>query len=90
LVSRLDINSAAVQQRVSAIQHSFIAKGMTPDRALKASYQALDFNVTKQAAVLSYMDVFLYLGIMFLICIPFVLFVRANKKQKIDLAEAMH
>jgi DHA2 family multidrug resistance protein len=32
----------------------------------------------------------LYLGIMFLICIPFVLFVRSNKKHKIDLSEAMH
>ncbi len=91
LVNKLDVNDAAVQQRVSAMQHSFIAKGMTPDIALKASYKSLDFAVTKQAAVLSYMDVFLYLGIMFLICIPFILFVRKRKNvQKIDMSEAMH
>lgn len=90
LVAKLDINSAAVQQRVTAMQHSFMSKGMTPDVALKASYKALDFTVTKQAAVLSYMDVFLYLGVMFLICVPFVLMVRGNIKRKVDLGEAMH
>ena len=91
LVSKLNVNDAAVQERVSAMQHAFIAKGMAPDVALKASYKALDYAVSKQAGVLSYMDVFLYLGIIFLICIPFILFVRGKKNaQKIDLSEAMH
>ena len=90
LVSHLDINSLAVQQRVSALQHVYISKGMTFDVALNAAYKALDYNVTKQAAVLSYMDVFLYLGFMFLICIPFVLLVRGNRRKKVDLSEAMH
>ena len=91
LVTKLDVNDAAVQQRVTTMQHTFISKGMTPDIALKASYKSLDFAVTKQAAVLSYMDVFLYLGIMFLIFIPFILFVRKRKNaQKIDMSEAMH
>jgi DHA2 family multidrug resistance protein len=52
---------------------------MITDAALKSSYSALDHMVTKQAAVLSYMDVFFYLGILFLICVPFVLMVRGNK-----------
>jgi MFS transporter, DHA2 family, multidrug resistance protein len=90
LVSKLDINSAAVQQRVQGIQHSFINKGMPSDVALKSSYAALDGMVSKQAAVLSYMDVFMYLGIIFLVCVPFVMMVKGNKKKKIDLAEAMH
>ncbi len=90
LVSRLDINSPAVQQRVLGLQNSFIAKGKTPDVALKNAYQVLDFNVMKQASVQSYMDVFLYLGILFLVCIPFILLVRRGKKKKLDLGEAMH
>lgn len=45
----------------------------------------MDYSVTKQAMVLSYMDVFMWIGIMFLICIPFVLFVRAKKKKEIKL-----
>lgn len=91
LVSYLDVNNLNVQQRIQGMQHNFMGKGMTADQALKSAYKALDYTVTKQAMVLSYMDAFLALGILFLICIPFVLFVRARKeKGKIDLSEAMH
>lgn len=90
LVSSLDVNDPAIAQRVQGLQHSFMAKGMTPDVALRSGYQILDYTVSKQASVLSYMDVFLYLGLMFLVCIPFVLMVKGNKKKKVDLAEAMH
>jgi DHA2 family multidrug resistance protein len=72
------------------MQHGFIAKGMTPDIALKSAYQALDFSVTKQAMVLSYMDVFLYIGVLFLICVPFVLLIKGKKGKKADLSAAMH
>jgi DHA2 family multidrug resistance protein len=90
LVSHLDIVDPVVQQKVSSLQHTFMAKGMPQGDALNAAYRSLDLIVTKQAAVLSYMDVFLYLGVMFLICIPFILMVRGNRNQKIDLGEAMH
>ncbi|HEY2649252.1 MAG TPA: MFS transporter, partial [Puia sp.] len=89
LVSKLSVDDPAVAGRVNAIQHGFIAKGMQPDVALKSAYKALDYSVTSQANVLSYMDVFYYLGILFLICIPFVLFVKRSK-QKLDMSEAMH
>jgi DHA2 family multidrug resistance protein len=47
--------------------------------------------VSKQAAVLSYMDVFLYLGMLFLLCVPFVIMVKGNKKKKkVDISDAMH
>lgn len=90
LISHLDVNNLNVQARVSAMQHAFISKGMSPGVALKSSYKAMEYGVMKQAAVLSYMDVFLYLGIMFLLCIPFVLFVKGHKLPKMDLQEAMH
>lgn len=90
LVSSLNVNSSIVQQRVAGMQHNFMAKGITADDALKTGYKTLDYMVTKQAAVLSYMDAFLYLGLMFLLCIPFVLMVKGNKANKINPAEAMH
>jgi MFS transporter, DHA2 family, multidrug resistance protein len=91
LVTHLDRTDPDVINRVHLMQQSFIAKGLAPDNALKAAYKALEGMVMNQASVLSYMDVFLYLGIMFLICIPFVLFVKNRKaKGKIDLSEAMH
>ena len=88
LLSHLDVNNPAVMQRVQGIQHSFMAKGIPADRALQNGYQSLDFMVTKQAAVLSYMDVFLYLGAMFLICVPFVLMVKGSSGKKVDLSAA--
>jgi len=90
LVSKLDVNNPAVQQRIHGMQQNFINKGIASDVALKSSYSAMDHMVTKQAAVLSYMDVFLYLGVLFLICVPFVMMVKGNKGKKIDLSEAMH
>jgi DHA2 family multidrug resistance protein len=50
----------------------------------------MDGGVMKQAAVLSYMDVFLYIGLLFLICIPFIMMVKGNKKkgEKLDLSAA--
>lgn len=87
LVSHLDSNDFDVQQRLAGLKASFMAKGMTPDAAMNAAYKMLDLTVTKQATVLSYMDVFLYLGIAFLICIPFILLVKERKsKEKIDLS----
>ncbi|MDB5231919.1 MAG: family efflux transporter permease subunit, partial [Chitinophagaceae bacterium] len=90
LVSHLDVNNPMIQQRVQMMQHNFMSKGMTADAALRSAYKALDYSVMKQASVLSYMDVFLYLGILFLICVPFVLMVKGHKMKKVDLAEAMH
>ncbi|BEV03868.1 MULTISPECIES: DHA2 family efflux MFS transporter permease subunit [Chryseobacterium] len=87
LISHLDQTDFAVQQRLQALKGSFIAKGMTPDAAMNAAYKMLDLSVTKQATVLSYMDVFLYLGVIFLVCIPFILFIKERKsKEKIDLS----
>jgi DHA2 family multidrug resistance protein len=91
LVSKLDVNNPAIQQRVAGMQHGFMLRGMSPDVALKSAYTSLDYAIGKQASVLSYMDVFMWLGIAFLICIPFVLMAKQKKvAEKIDLAEAMH
>ncbi|WP_276134082.1 DHA2 family efflux MFS transporter permease subunit [Polluticoccus soli] len=90
LVSNLDINDPGVIQRIKGIQASFMAKGMSPDVALQSAYKLMDYSVSKQASVLSYMDVFLYIGIMFLLCIPFILMIKTNKKNKVDISEAMH
>jgi DHA2 family multidrug resistance protein len=90
LVNKLDVNNPAVMNHVQGMQHSFMAKGMPSNTALQSSYQSLEYAVGKQAAVLSYMDVFLYLGLMFLVCVPFVLLVKGGQAKKVDLSEAMH
>ena len=93
LNNHMAVDNPMVQQRVSQMQHNFAAHGMTPDIALKSAYTGLEGAVYRQAAIMSYMDVFMWLGIMFLICIPFVMLVKGNrqkKAEKLDLSEAMH
>jgi MFS transporter, DHA2 family, multidrug resistance protein len=88
LTNHLDMTNPNVQNRVYAMTQSFIAKGHPSNIAKQEAYRALEGMVARQSAVLSYMDVFLYIGIMFLICIPFVLMVKANRGQKIDMSAA--
>lgn len=89
LVSKLDATDPDVQNHVAAIQHGISsAPGMDPFTGKLAGLKMIDGSVMKQAAVQSYMDVFLYLGVMFLICIPFILLVknRKDKKEKVDMS----
>ena len=79
-----------VRERVTMLQNSFIAHGSSPAVALQQAYKTLDYGVMKQATVLSYMDGFLYLGILFLICVPFVLMVKQKKGPPPKLAGAAH
>lgn len=89
LVSKLDTNNPDVMKRVAGATANFASKGMDTRRALGSAYQSLEYSVTKQATVMSYMDVFLYLGVLFLICVPFVMMVKGKKAAKLD-PSAMH
>lgn len=91
LSTHIDGTSLAVQTRIAQMKGMFMSKGMTPDMAEQSAYKSLYYTVMKQASVLSYMDTFLFLGILFLVCVPFVLFVRQKKGgTPIDFSEAMH
>jgi len=89
LIAHLDPSKVIVQDRLHALQRGFMSKGFSPDIALQKAYKVLDYGVLKQSTVLSYMDVFLYLGVLFLICIPFILLVKKGKN-KMDMSDAMH
>ncbi len=74
-----------VQERIHGLQQLFISKGFAANEALERAYQMLNLSVTKQATVLSYMDVFIYLGVLFLICVPFVLLIKKGAG-KVDVS----
>lgn len=89
LVSNLSMDKLEVQNRVLQLQQGFMSKGFSASEALGKAYQVLDLSVMKQATVLSYMDIFMYLGVMFLCCIPIIFFIKRGKN-KINPADAMH
>jgi DHA2 family multidrug resistance protein len=89
LVSHLNVTRFDVQERVHQIQMGFMSKGYSANVALSKTYKALELSVMKQAAVLTFMDIFMYLGALFLFCIPFILLIKKGKN-KINPADAMH
>jgi DHA2 family multidrug resistance protein len=89
LLKNVTGDNTILTQQLQGFQAKFMAAGMPPNQASAAAYRMIDLAVTKQAAVLTYMDVFLYIGIMFLVCVPFILLIRTSK-QKVNLADAMH
>lgn len=80
LISNLDVTKVEVQNRIQQLQAGFISKGFSTNEALGKAHQVLDFAVTKQSTVMSYMDIFMYLGVMFLCCIPIIFFIKKGKK----------
>lgn len=90
LIRNLDIYDPAVQNRVHSIAAGMQAKGMPSNIALKSAYQMLEGSVTVQSTILSYMDIFLYVGVMFLACVPFVLIFIKRSKTKVSMADAAH
>jgi DHA2 family multidrug resistance protein len=67
-----------------------VAKGMPVNRASGVAYQMLDGAVTKQSTLLSYVDVFLWVGILFLVCVPFILLFIKTARKKVEIAADMH
>jgi DHA2 family multidrug resistance protein len=90
LVSKISMNNPIAQQRIQMMTKGFEAKGMAMNTAGKTAYQVLDRIVDLQATVLSYMDVFLWVGVMFLFCVPFVLIFIKRSEGKVDMARAVH
>lgn len=89
LVSHLDGTRLEVQQRLVQLQNGFMAKGFSTNESLNKAYQVMDYSVMKQATVQSYMDIFLFLGLLFLCCIPIIFLVKKGKN-KVNLADAAH
>jgi len=89
LIANLDGSKYEVQQRILQLQKGFQAKGFSYNEALNKAHQVMDYSILKQSTVLAYRDIFLYLGILFLCCIPVIFFANKNKN-KINPADAMH
>lgn len=89
LVGNINPTDPDVQQRITGLQRMFEAKGMSANKALEAAYTLLDGSISRQMAVLSYMDAFLYIGLLFLLCVPVILLIRFQKGQAMAPGDMM-
>jgi DHA2 family multidrug resistance protein len=78
-----------VQQRLAGMKANFLANGSAIDQASMQANKLMDVMVMRQAMLLTYMDVFLGIGIFFLICVPFVLMLKPVKSQ-VDMSNVGH
>lgn len=90
LISHLDVTSFQVQQTVQKLQNGFRSKGYSANEALGKAYKVIDYKVMIQSSILTYMDIFMCLGILFLLCIPFILLIRKGKKRVIVSEAVSH
>jgi DHA2 family multidrug resistance protein len=79
----------ATQERLSILTSGFQSKGFSIDVAKQMAYKALDGAVSRQAALLSYMDAFFVVGVFFLVCVPLLILQRTPKNAPAGL-EAAH
>ncbi|MEO6883349.1 MAG: DHA2 family efflux MFS transporter permease subunit [Bacteroidia bacterium] len=70
LIENINPYNNAYIQRYSMIQHGFIAKGYSTLTAQKMTSGAIEGTVMKQTMLLSYNDVYLFVGVFMLCCIP--------------------
>jgi len=87
VVQHLNANDLEVQSRLNGMKNLFMSRGYAPNVAQDQAYKILDLQVNQQVSVISYMQVFIALGIFFAICIPVILMIRSGK-QKIGPALA--
>ena len=89
LMKNYTMDNPVFVQRLNGMTAMFESKGMPHNVALSSAYKMLDGAIMQQSSIITYMDVFLYIGIMFLVCVPFILMIKSGK-EKVSMADAMH
>jgi DHA2 family multidrug resistance protein len=79
LLAYVNTDGPPVMERLRQFVQFFKGQGMNDDIALGHGYKLLDTMVNKQSALLSYMDVYVVIGFLFLTCVPFVLLLKSKK-----------
>lgn len=90
LVSHMKADDINVQNRVSQLTANMQTHGFDLITSRNMAYQLLDNSVIRQATLLSYMDIFMIVGIVFIVFVPLVLLFVKVSKAKINLADAAH
>ncbi len=79
LISHVTQYGVATQQRLNGLMQSFVSKGSTVAVAKQQALAALDGMVTRQTMVKSYLDIFVFVTLFFVACLPLILTIRKGK-----------
>ena len=87
LLTHVSAYDPAAVMRIEGMKQYFGTSGLSPVDAQKTAWKALGGIVTAQSYHLAYMDAFMLIAILFLCCLPLLLFIRVDKSEKPDLSE---
>jgi len=76
LGEHVSIYSETSRRTLESLRQGFIAGGADPVTASQQAYAAMQGLVTRQATMVSFVDLFRLLGVMFLVLLPLVLLMR--------------
>jgi MFS transporter, DHA2 family, multidrug resistance protein len=79
IAAHVSVDSPMAAARLSQIQQALVARGLDAASAQQAAPAALAAEVARQAMVLSFEKVFLLAGIVFLLILPLLLFLRVDR-----------
>ena len=86
LLSHISLYDPAAVARIEGMKQVFGSRSLSPVEAQQATGKALERIVTAQSYHLAYMDAFKLIALLFLICLPLLLFIRIDKADKPDLS----
>lgn len=75
--------------RYNTYFHAMVSQSGDASASRQQAYKAIDFAVTTQTTLLSYMDVYVLIGVFLIICVP-MLFLTRRKKTGGELIEEVH
>ena len=76
LGEHVSVYSETSRQTFETLRQGFIAGGTDPVTATQKTYAALQGMIMRQATMVSFVDIFRLLGVMFLVLLPLVLLMR--------------
>ncbi|MEO6938555.1 MAG: DHA2 family efflux MFS transporter permease subunit [Candidatus Kapaibacterium sp.] len=80
LISHVTQYDFATQQRVGALTSGLVAKGVPLATAHQQALTVLNGLVSRQMLIKSFIDVFIFVTLFFVLCIPLILIVRSEKR----------
>jgi MFS transporter, DHA2 family, multidrug resistance protein len=81
LLNNLDVYNPNLTERLNMYIGNFSRFGTDVSHATQQAYYVLDNAVTKQAMIITYIDVFRYMAIFVMMCVPLIVFARAYKSK---------
>jgi len=79
LLSNVNVYNPNLTERLNMYTGNFQRFGTDAAHATQQAYTVLDLAVTKQAMIITYIDVFRYMGIFVALCVPMIVFARTYK-----------